>query len=578
MKIVGALVFLLVMIQVNAAEINNTWAGAKFKLDLIPLDLFQFIQNQSEVSKIEKAKLPDLSDLIPDHPKRKINKPMNETRPEPLDNKSLQIENSTTSADMDSTTSTDMEDKIQKLMQEENQEDISSIFTGGHLRLEKKRLPQSTTNYWQEITDNWKNMTPVAPTIDPETEVLSVEDGPEEYEFQLKLPLPKKLNEAQSNETITLNGKKTENSVSFEFLNNSATDQMTIVIEETLRRLYAKEAKRTEYHWVLGAIYLLEPLFQSCPEFNRRREEMRAIQVDITTSNRAENSYSAYECEWVEETESKTFYFFGAQSTSREKIQRSMSLKDCRHQILTNTSPRGDKLTQIRWDRNGTTKVAEAEFYWPITHTVTVQNFYINSYNLTVDPTSGTVIVPGVNFKKPCHYSAEKCETSKGLLTWTGSSYFTTETQNCRAKVQETECFQTRQSLFCPNAQLYITSIYSEFKCGRLISYTRGISTAKYAMQAARDFYRGDRVRYSGEFSHLWDSMNAIDSGAIFYQLGLCIIQEDRSSDLITDQYKEARDQELSRIEKLERDKFDQLGSQGAANQQNRTRRLVPRH
>jgi len=82
------------------------------------------------------------------------------------------------------------------------------------------------------------------------------------------------------------------------------------------------------------------------------------------------------------------------------------------------------------------------------------------------------------------------------MLTWQGSSYFTKDYQKCRAHVQETDCFQSRDSLYCPTAQLYITSIYNEFKGGRLVSYTRGISTARYAKKAAGDFHKGDHVRH----------------------------------------------------------------------------------
>jgi len=84
-----------------------------------------------------------------------------------------------------------------------------------------------------------------------------------------------------------------------------------------------------------------------------------------------------------------------------------MTVRESSRLILTNTSPRREKLKQLTWDTNGPQNVPEAGDYWPITRTVTANNYYINSYNLTVEPTTGYVIVPGIKFKQPCHYSEE---------------------------------------------------------------------------------------------------------------------------------------------------------------------------
>jgi len=50
------------------------------------------------------------------------------------------------------------------------------------------------------------------------------------------------------------------------------------------------------------------------------------------------------------------------------------------------------------------------------------------------------------------------------------------------------------------------------------------------------------------------------DSEALFYQLGLCQIQEDRSPELISDQDREDQQKEVDRIQELERSQFNKLG------------------
>ena len=215
-----------------------------------------------------------------------------------------------------------------------------------------------------------------------------------DFEFQLKLP-------SEDTDPVTLNGKKTSNSVQFEFQNSTHPDYIDQVIEQTLKRLYEREKKQSESLWVLGALYKLPPIPGACPTIMDNVQDMKAIRMDLTTSVKSQNSLRAYECEKIVEKDVKSVSFFGTHNHVHTKSRKIIASSECRRMIRLNKSPAGDPLHVIIWDKNGTTLVAEAEYYWPKEHEISVTNYYVNTYELSVNPVSGVVFIPGVNFIQP---------------------------------------------------------------------------------------------------------------------------------------------------------------------------------
>ena len=104
----------------------------------------------------------------------------------------------------------------------------------------------------------------------------------------------------------------------------------------------------------------------------------------------------------------------------------------------------------------------------------------------------------------------------------------------CRKNYKDEVCILSRHYLSCPISNLLKTYIFTNIPCATLIDYSKTILTVDYAAELVQKTFEKDFVKYSGQFSHLYDNATEGKNKLLSLQLGMCKIQQPTSFKLPT--------------------------------------------
>lgn len=385
----------------------------------------------------------------------------------------------------------------------------------------------------------------------------------DEYDINVEIPrenIDNSTSSEQTNTTVQVTLSKNQDSLNLQLQNKNETNLIEPIVEKVLEKLFARELLQPQASWILGALYKLPPVHGICQPDTYINDTLKLVTMDLTATQRLENSVEAYECAATKTTESKYFGFFGDWSRSTHTMEHPITNQQCRNMISKHTTPDGKRFFRLRWDKYGTMNKPSTYYSWPHTITSTVYNYYVTRKELTIDPSNGQVSAPNVDFINKCWYTNEVCKTTNGILMWTHDSYFMDDHKRCVAKNYKDEvCILSRHYLSCPTSNLLITDIFTNIPCATLIAYSRTILTVDYAAELAQKTFEKDFVKYSGQFSHLYENAIKGKDKLLSFQLGMCKIQEPTSFALPTAEDRARRKEDILIADRAIKDKIGEI-------------------